>query len=332
MRHALGPAAAVLALAVLLALAISATGADREYLDIRVFTRVGQPGQPEPIAIGPDRRIYVGTNQLLHGDRDAPSKIFAYTRAATSSARTWSRASRSTRSTGSRGSPSTGAAASSRSTAPANPRVLVINPKTGSQRTYSRFRDVPPAPSTARPAIAPRPSATDGRARLRRLRPRRRPLRHRHRAGPGLACPARRRTTVRLAHRPAAREPLRPQRRPVHGRQPAPDARGDRDPSRPRGEPGAGALFRFALRRDGRGRARRGSSGAAARSTAPTASRSPAPAGSTWRSPAPSQIAVISPHGRGAGARARQTRSRTRPRRSRWTLPAASPSSAAARW
>src|SRR3712207_1584781 len=50
----------------------------RERLDIRVFARVPEPGQPEPIAIGPDRRIYVGTNQLMHGDRDAPSRIFAY--------------------------------------------------------------------------------------------------------------------------------------------------------------------------------------------------------------------------------------------------------------
>ena len=43
-----------------------------------MFTRIGPPGQPEPVAIGPDGRVYVGTNQLGHGDADAPSKVFAY--------------------------------------------------------------------------------------------------------------------------------------------------------------------------------------------------------------------------------------------------------------
>src|SRR5215210_5835305 len=75
------PVVALVALLALTAsLAATAGAGGRERLDIKVFARVPEPGQPEPIAIGPDRRIYVGTNQLLHGDRDAPSKVLAYSR------------------------------------------------------------------------------------------------------------------------------------------------------------------------------------------------------------------------------------------------------------
>src|SRR5688572_16920960 len=73
-RHAV---AALLALACLTAL-VPVTAQAREPLDIEVFTRVGPPGQPEPVAIGPDGLVYVGTNQLNHGDARAPSKVFAY--------------------------------------------------------------------------------------------------------------------------------------------------------------------------------------------------------------------------------------------------------------
>ena len=59
------------------------------------------------------------------------------------SASSRSRASRSKKTTGSRASPSTAAAASSRSTAPPTRGSLIIDPSTGRQRTYSRFRDVP---------------------------------------------------------------------------------------------------------------------------------------------------------------------------------------------
>jgi sugar lactone lactonase YvrE len=146
MRQAMGPAAAMLALAVLLATAVSATGANREYLDIRVFTRVGQPGQPEPIAIGPDRRIYVGTNQLLHGDRDAPSKIFAYSPRGNLVRSYVIKGQPLDEEHGIQGLAFDGRGRLFALDRSGNPRVLVINTKTGSQRTYSRFRDVPPCP------------------------------------------------------------------------------------------------------------------------------------------------------------------------------------------
>jgi sugar lactone lactonase YvrE len=141
-------AAAVLALLASLACGGMALAGGRERLDITVFARVPAPGQPEPIAIGPDHRIYVGTNQQLHGDRDVPSKIFAYTLGG-----------KLVRSYVIKGQPLAGEHgiqglafdgrgrlfALDRSD---DPRVLVIDPKTGRQRTYAHFRDVPPCPAT----------------------------------------------------------------------------------------------------------------------------------------------------------------------------------------
>jgi hypothetical protein len=129
---------------VLFVLAASTPAVAREPLDITVFTRVGQPGQPEPIAIGPDERIYVGTNQLMHGDADAPSKIFAY-----------SPQGELVREYVLEGQPLDSSHgiqglifdrdgllyALDRS---ANPRVVVLDPATGEQRDYATFRDVPP--------------------------------------------------------------------------------------------------------------------------------------------------------------------------------------------
>ena len=135
-------------------LALTALGSPaqaREPLDIRVFAKVGEPGQPEPVAIGPDRRVYVGTNQLGHGDADAPSKVFAY-----------SRGGKLVREYELKGQPLEedhgiqGLAfdrdgllyALDRS---ADPRVVALDPATGAQRVYTRFRDVPPcgpAPGT----------------------------------------------------------------------------------------------------------------------------------------------------------------------------------------
>jgi len=116
----------------------------REPLDIQVYTKVGAPGQPEPVAIGPDNRVYVGTNQLGHGDADAPSKVFAY-----------SLRGNLVREYELEGQPLEedhgiqGLAldrdgllyALDRS---ADPRVVVLDPATGVQRVYARFRDVPP--------------------------------------------------------------------------------------------------------------------------------------------------------------------------------------------
>ena len=121
-----------------------AAAAEREPLDIQVFTKIGPPGQPEPVAIGPDGRVYVGTNQLGHGDTDAPSKVFAFSQEG--------KLVREYEIVGQPLDESHGIQglafdrdgllyALDRS---ADPRVLVLDPATGRQRVYARFRDVPP--------------------------------------------------------------------------------------------------------------------------------------------------------------------------------------------
>ena len=133
-------------LLVLLALSPSlalAGDARREPLDLRVFTKVGEPGQPEPIAIGPDRRVYVGTNQLGNGDADAPSKVFAYSRRGAKVREYVIKGQPLDEDHGIQGLAFDGRGRLFALDRSANPRVLVIDPKTGGQRTYSRFRDVP---------------------------------------------------------------------------------------------------------------------------------------------------------------------------------------------
>jgi sugar lactone lactonase YvrE len=123
---------------------VTAAASAREPLDIEVFTKIGPPGQPEPVVIGPDRRVYVGTNQLGHGDADAPSKVFAFSTKA-----------KLVREYELEGQPLDedhgiqGLAfdrdgllyALDRS---ADPRVVRLDPATGRQKVYARFRDVPP--------------------------------------------------------------------------------------------------------------------------------------------------------------------------------------------
>jgi DNA-binding beta-propeller fold protein YncE len=133
-----------LAIVALLLVAPSAAAASRAPLDIQVFARIGPPGQPEPVAIGPDGRVYVGTNQLGHGDADAPSRIFAFSPGG--------ELLREYELTGQPLSENHGIQglvfdrdgllyALDRS---ADPRVVVLDPATGEQWRYASFRDVPP--------------------------------------------------------------------------------------------------------------------------------------------------------------------------------------------
>ena len=60
------------------------TGSAREQphrgrFDVRVFARIMSPGSPEPIATGPDGRVYVGTNQQNTANTTVPSKVFVFT-------------------------------------------------------------------------------------------------------------------------------------------------------------------------------------------------------------------------------------------------------------
>jgi sugar lactone lactonase YvrE len=134
--------AAVLAGASVLALAVPAEG--REPLDVRVFARVPNPGQPEPVAIGPHRRrIYVGTNQLGKGDADAPSKVFAFSPRGRIRRDYELRGQALSEEHGIQGLAFDGARRLYLLDRSSEPRVVRLNPKTGRQRTYASFRDVP---------------------------------------------------------------------------------------------------------------------------------------------------------------------------------------------
>ncbi|MGH2951730.1 MAG: SMP-30/gluconolactonase/LRE family protein [Solirubrobacterales bacterium] len=122
---------------------LAAPAAGREPLDIDVFAKVGPPGQPEPVAIGPDRRVYVGTNQLGHGDAGAPSRIFAFSSSGKLRREYVIEGQPLDRSHGIQGLAFDRDGLLYALDRSADPRVVVLNPATGNQRRYATFRDVP---------------------------------------------------------------------------------------------------------------------------------------------------------------------------------------------
>src|SRR3954451_14189701 len=131
-------------LATLLLASIPALAQAREKLDIRVFAKIGPPGQPEPVAVGPDGRVYVGTNQLGHGDAEAPSRIFAFSQSGKPVRQYVLRGQPPNEDHGIQGLAFDRDGLLYVLDRSADPRVLVLNPKTGRQRRYASFRDVPP--------------------------------------------------------------------------------------------------------------------------------------------------------------------------------------------
>lgn len=147
----LGRGAFAIATATLLLGTLAPPALAREPLDIRVFAKVGPPGQPEPVAIGPDRRVYVGTNQLGHGDAEAPSKIFAFSAHGQLVREYVLKGQPLDKSHGIQGLAFDRDGLLYALDRSADPRVVVLNPATGKQRRYASFRDVPPcgvAPGT----------------------------------------------------------------------------------------------------------------------------------------------------------------------------------------
>ena len=130
---------------VMLAIAASPAAAqERAPLDIKVFAKVGKPGQPEPIAVGPDERVYVGTNQLGHGDARAPSKVFSYGLDGNLTGEYVIQGQPLEQSHGIQGLVFDADGLLYALDRSADPRVLVIDPATREQRTYATFRDLPP--------------------------------------------------------------------------------------------------------------------------------------------------------------------------------------------
>jgi sugar lactone lactonase YvrE len=147
-RRLTAPALALLALG---AVGVPGAQAAREPLDIRVFARVGQPGQPEPIAVGPKRRrIFVGTNQQGRGDADAPSKVFAYNRGGELRREFVLEGQPLQEDHGIQGLAFDGRGLLYALDRSATPRVVRINRSTGRQRTFATFRDVPSCSASGR--------------------------------------------------------------------------------------------------------------------------------------------------------------------------------------
>jgi sugar lactone lactonase YvrE len=110
---------------------------------VRVFTRIGNPGQPEPVAIGPDGRVYVGTNQQQRGDSRAPSKVFAFNPDGRLAREYELRGQHLDEDHGIQGLAFDGRGLLYVLDRSATPRVVVLDPRSGSQREYAPFRDVP---------------------------------------------------------------------------------------------------------------------------------------------------------------------------------------------
>jgi SMP-30/Gluconolactonase/LRE-like region len=124
--------------------------ASRAPLDIRIFARVPTPGQPEPVAVGPDRRIYVGTNQQGRGGASVPSRVFVFNRRGQLRRAIELRRQRLDENHGIQGVAFDGEGRLYALDRSAAPRVVRINRKTGRQRDYARFRDVPSCSATGR--------------------------------------------------------------------------------------------------------------------------------------------------------------------------------------
>src|SRR5262249_13845628 len=142
-------------LAITVAVALAAAATQRSLNHVRVFARVGFPGQPEAIAVGPDGLVYVGTNQENRGiGSRARSRIFVYDRHGRVVRVEVIRGQHLSQSHGVIGLIFDGSGllyVLDRST-PA--RVIRLDPTTGKQQTFATFSDVPlcgPRPAVPAP-------------------------------------------------------------------------------------------------------------------------------------------------------------------------------------
>jgi sugar lactone lactonase YvrE len=128
----------------------SATAGQSAYGHVAVFARVGAPGQPSLTLVTPSqRRVFVGTFEDVTGSSTAPSKVFEYDDRG--------KLLKTFVITGQTPGEPHGVQVAARDRngrlyvldqEPA--RVLVLNPKTASQRNYATFADVPTCVSAGR--------------------------------------------------------------------------------------------------------------------------------------------------------------------------------------
>ena len=137
---------AVLLLLALALLCAPAAALARDPLDIDLFARVGQPGQPEGIAVGRDGTVFVSTNQQSRGDTDAPSRIFAYSPRGRLVRQWIVRGQDLSQPHGIQGLAVDGDGLVYALDRAERDRVFTLDPRTGRQRDYAVFPDVPPCP------------------------------------------------------------------------------------------------------------------------------------------------------------------------------------------
>jgi sugar lactone lactonase YvrE len=146
------PLPALIAALGALAVAPVAPAAEREPLDIRIFARIPAPGQPEPVAIGPRHRVFVGTNQQGKGDADAPSRVFVYSRRGRPIRAIELEGQNLREEHGIQGLAFDGRRRLHVLDRAARARVVRIDLRTGRQSDYAIFRDVPSCVAAGRKA------------------------------------------------------------------------------------------------------------------------------------------------------------------------------------
>jgi sugar lactone lactonase YvrE len=111
---------------------------------VRTLARVPSPGQPEAIAVARDGTVYVGTNQAGLGPAAGrPSRVFAFSGTGRLE-RSYELRGQALRGPhGIQGAAFDGRGRLYLLDRSAAPRVVVLDPRTGAQRTYARFADVP---------------------------------------------------------------------------------------------------------------------------------------------------------------------------------------------
>jgi sugar lactone lactonase YvrE len=128
-------------------LALLASGGEvaaaRAPLDIRTFARIGPPGQPEPIAVARDGTVYVGTNQQQRGHSGAPSRIFAFSPGGRLVRQYVVRGQELGSPHGIQGLAFDAGGLLYALDRAERPRIFTLDPRTGRQRDYATFRDVP---------------------------------------------------------------------------------------------------------------------------------------------------------------------------------------------
>src|SRR5437660_1068859 len=141
---------AVFVLAIFAVSAASNTAHAQNIGDTRVFAPVAAPGMPEGIAVQRGR-VYVSTHRSVRGNAgEGPSKIFAYDLATGALERTYTITGQDT--TQNHGLLGMAFDADGRlyvldDSVPA--RMLRIDPKTGTQKTYATFPDLKPCTQSA---------------------------------------------------------------------------------------------------------------------------------------------------------------------------------------